>query len=256
MEDVQLFKFENQNVRTMLIENEPYFVGKDVAKILGYSRSADAVRAHVEADDKLSRQFTESGQRRIMTVINESGLYSLILSSKLPTAKKFKRWVTKEVLPAIRKHGGYLTNQKIEEALLNPDTIINLAQQLKQERETRLLAQQEADELRPKATYCDLILQNKSLLSVSKISKDYGMSAIKFNRLLHELCIQYQQGKVWLLYSKYDDKGYTQTSTFPLDDEHSKITTKWTQRGRLFLYNFLKEKEILPMIEQGQLERV
>ncbi|RHW49701.1 phage antirepressor [Bombilactobacillus bombi] len=256
MEDVQLFKFENQNVRTILIENEPYFVGKDVAKILGYSRSADAVRAHVEADDKLSRQFTESGQRRIMTVINESGLYSLILSSKLPTAKKFKHWVTKDVLPAIRKHGGYLTNQKIEEALLNPDTIINLAQQLKQERETRLLAQQEADELRPKATYCDLILQNKSLLSVSKISKDYGMSAIKFNRLLHELGIQYQQGKVWLLYSKYDDKGYTQTSTFPLDDEHSKITTKWTQRGRLFLYNFLKEKEILPMIEQRQLEGV
>lgn len=251
MNDLQIFNFDNQHVRTLVINNEPFFVGKDVAKILGYSRPADAIRSHIDEDDKLSRQFTDSGQRREMIVINESGLYSLILSSKLPTAKKFKRWVTKEVLPAIRKHGGYLTNEKIEEALLNPDTIINLAKQLKREREGRLLAQKEADELRPKANYCDLILQNKSLLSVSKISKDYGMSAVKFNRLLHDLGIQYKQGKIWLLYSKYEDKGYTQTSTFALDEEHSKTTTKWTQAGRLFLYNLLKKYEIVPLIEQN-----
>lgn len=104
---LQLFNFEKQEVRTLLVNEEPYFVGKDVAKILGYSRTADAIKAHVDEEDKLTRQFTDSGQRREMTIINESGLYSLILSSKLPNAKKFKRWVTSEVLPTIRKTGSY-----------------------------------------------------------------------------------------------------------------------------------------------------
>lgn len=254
MNDLQIFNFDNQNVRTILIDNEPYFVGKDVAEILGYKKPLNAIDMHVDEDDSLKQGLTDSIGRLQETIfINESGLYSLVLSSKLPTAKKFKRWVTKEVLPAIRKHGGYLTNEKIEEVLLNPDTIINLAKQLKSEREGRLLAQKEADELRPKATYCDLILQNKSLLSVSKISKDYGMSAVKFNQLLHDLGIQYKQGKIWLLYSKYEDKGYTQTSTFALDEEHSKITTKWTQAGRLFLYNLLKKYEIVPLAEQNSI---
>lgn len=114
---LQLFNFEKQQVRTLLVNEEPYFVGKDVAKILGYSRTADAIKAHVDEEDKLTRQFTDSGQRREMTIINESGLYSLILSSKLPNAKKFKRWVTSEVLPAIRKTGSYQLPQTPEERL-------------------------------------------------------------------------------------------------------------------------------------------
>ncbi|PAB55137.1 toxin Bro [Lactobacillus johnsonii] len=111
---MQLFNFEKQEVRTLLVNEEPYFVGKDVAKILGYSRTADAIKAHVDEEDKLTRQFTDSGQRREMTIINESGMYSLILSSKLPNAKKFKRWVTSEVLPAIRKNGSYQLPQTPE----------------------------------------------------------------------------------------------------------------------------------------------
>lgn len=111
---LQLFNFEKQQVRTLLVNEEPYFVGKDVAKILGYSRTADAIKAHVDEEDKLTRQFTDSGQRREMTIINESGLYSLILSSKLPNAKKFKRWVTSEVLPTIRKTGSYQLPQTPE----------------------------------------------------------------------------------------------------------------------------------------------
>ena len=114
---IQLFDFENQQVRTLIINEKPYFVGKDVAEILGYSRTADAIKAHVDNEDKLTRQFTDSGQRREMTIINESGLYSLILSSKLPNAKKFKRWVTSEVLPAIRKTGSYRLPQTPEELL-------------------------------------------------------------------------------------------------------------------------------------------
>lgn len=111
---MQLFNFEKQEVRTLLVNEEPYFVGKDVAKILGCSRTADAIKAHVDEEDKLTRQFTDSGQRREMTIINESGMYSLILSSKLPNAKKFKRWVTSEVLPTIRKTGSYQLPQTPE----------------------------------------------------------------------------------------------------------------------------------------------
>ncbi|MCH3672710.1 phage antirepressor, partial [Enterococcus faecium] len=113
-----------------------------VASVLGYSNTKDALSRHVDLEDKMGSRITTSGQSREMTIINESGLYSLILKSKLPSAKKFKRWVTSEVLPAIRKHGGYLTPEKVEEALLNPDTIIQLATQLKEERTGRLIAEQ------------------------------------------------------------------------------------------------------------------
>lgn len=126
--------FENQEfgkIRISVIQSEPWFVGKDVAEILGYQRTADAIRAHVDVEDKGVGEIQTPGGTQTMTVINESGLYSLILSSKLPTAKRFKRWVTGEVLPAIRKHGAYLTEQKVEEILTNPDTIIKLATRLK-----------------------------------------------------------------------------------------------------------------------------
>ena len=112
-------------------------MGKDVAEILGYANPSEALAEHIDIEDKLNSKTLSSfemdlGQRGGW-LINESGLYSLILSSKLPTAKKFKRWVTSEVLPTIRKHGAYMTPQKIEEAILNPDTIIKLCQTLKQE---------------------------------------------------------------------------------------------------------------------------
>lgn len=120
--------------REQILNNAPWFVGKDVADVLGYRDTSDALKKHVDEEDKLTRQIADSGQGRQMYIINESGLYSLILKSKLPNAKQFKRWVTSEVLPTIRKHGAYMTPSKIEEVLLNPDTIINLATQIKQER--------------------------------------------------------------------------------------------------------------------------
>ena len=141
--------FENQEfgkIRISVIQSEPWFVGKDVAEILGYQRTADAIRAHVDVEDKGVGEIQTPGGTQTMTVINESGLYSLILSSKLPTAKRFKRWVTGEVLPAIRKHGAYLTEQKVEEILTNPDTIIKLATRLKEEREARKQAEAQSPE--------------------------------------------------------------------------------------------------------------
>ncbi|MDG4868873.1 phage antirepressor KilAC domain-containing protein, partial [Guyparkeria sp. 1SP6A2] len=142
-----------------------------------------------------------------MTIINESGLYSLILKSKLPSAKKFKRWVTSDVLPTIRKHGMYAK----EELLDNPDLLIEVASRLKEERTKRLIAEQQVKELQPKADYYDTILANPSLLPISVIAKNYGMSANKMNQLLHELGVQYKQGNVWLLYADYQNEGYTHT---------------------------------------------
>lgn len=250
MNKLQIFNFEELSVRTMNIDGEPYFVGKDVAEILGYKKTANAINKRVDDEDKGVTKLGTPGGVQDVTIINESGLYSLIFSSKLESAKRFKRWVTSEVLPAIRKHGLYATDNVIEQTIQNPDYIIHVLTEFKKEREGRLVAEQQVNELKPKATYYDLVLQNKSLLSVSKIAKDYGMSARSLNKLLHSLGVQYKQGDIWLLYAKYQDKGYTHTSTYALDEEHSKVTTKWTQKGRLFIYELLKEHDILPVIEQ------
>ncbi|MGK9301504.1 BRO-N domain-containing protein, partial [Melissococcus plutonius] len=120
MNTPQIFNFEQNEVRTILVNDEPFFVGKDVAKILGYSNTAKAIRDHVDIEDKLTERIVLSGQKREVNVINESGLYSLILSSKMPNAKKFKRWVTSEVLPSIRKNGMYMTDEKAYDVVTNP----------------------------------------------------------------------------------------------------------------------------------------
>lgn len=254
--------FKNQDfgeVRTVTINDEPYFVGKDVALILGYKDPSDALKRHVDEDDKLTRCFTDSGQNREMYVINESGLYSLILSSKLPRAKQFKHWVTSEVLPAIRKHGAYAT----EELIANPDLAIAAFKALKEEREqNRKLEQkvavqtQQISEMAPKVSYYDVVLNCKDLVSMSVIAKDYGWSASRMNKYLHEKGIQFRQGDIWLLYQKYAEKGYTSTKTHSYlndDGPHTKVHTYWTQKGRLFIYDLLKEDGIYPQMERDQL---
>lgn len=251
----EIFNFQGQQVRTVTINGEPYFVGKDVADVLGYNDTNQAVRKHVDDEDKLTRQFDGSGQKRNMTIINESGLYALILGSKLPQAKDFKRWVTSEVLPTIRKHGAYLTDSKIEEVLLSPDTIINLATQLKNERAEKEQLKIELEEARKQTSYLDLILQTKDQLTTTQIAQDFGMSASKFNQLLKDLRIQRKVNSQWVLYKQFLGKGYIASRTFEYigrDDRcHSKITTVWTQLGRKFLYDVLKEREgILPLVEQ------
>lgn len=127
MNNLQIFKNADfGEIRTVTIDNEPWFVGKDAAEILGYTDTNQAIRNHVDDEDKLTRQFNGSGQNRDMTVINESGVYALVFSSKLPKAKEFKRWVTSEVIPSIRKHGAYMTPETLEAAILNPDTMIQI----------------------------------------------------------------------------------------------------------------------------------
>ena len=258
MSNMQIFNNADfGDMRTLMIDGKPYFVGKDVAEILGYSNSPKAIRDHVDAEDKLTERIVLSGQNREAVVINESGLYSLILSSKLPAAKKFKHWVTSEVLPAIHKHGMYA----VDELLANPDMAIAALTALKEERarnkalETENAQQRQMiGELKPKADYMDKILNNKGLVTISQIAKDYGMSGRAMNEKLHELGVQYKQSGQWLLYSKYHDKGYTHSRTINIthSDGTPDVTmeTKWTQKGRVFIYELLKGVGVLPVIEQ------
>lgn len=253
MANLQIFAFEGTDeIRTLLINDEPYFVGKDVAQTLGYKNTRKALIDHVDEEDKGVTNRDTLGGKQDLTIINESGLYSLILKSKLPNAKKFKRWVTSEVLPQIRKHGMYATDELLD----NPDLLIEVATKLKEEKTLRLIAEQRVNELQPKADYYDRILNNKGLVTVSTIAKNYGMSAVSFNKLLHELGIQFNQSGTWLLYSKFQDKGYTHIEPFDYEDKNGnpqvKTRMKWTQKGHIFLYETLKKNNYLPMIEREQ----
>ena len=167
--------FENAEfgqVRTVMLNNEVYFVGSDVAKALGYSEPRKAVSRHVEEDDGIKHPITDSlGRTQEMTIINESGLYSLVLSSKLPNAKKFKRWVTSEVLPSIRKHGAYMTDDTLEKALTSPDFLIQLATNLKEEKEKRAKLEEEKKANAPKVLFADAVATSKTSILVGELAK-------------------------------------------------------------------------------------
>lgn len=251
--EIQSFNFDNQKVRTLAINRQPYFVGKDVAEILGYKRTADAIRENVPDKFKGVGVLPTPGGKQRVTVISEAGLYKLAFKSHAKNAEKFTDWVASEVLPSIRKHGAYMTDEKIEEVLLNPDTIIKLATELKTERERRSIAEQRVNELTPKASYYDLVLSNKSLVTITQIAKDYGMSGQAMNHKLHDLGVIYKQGDTWLLYSKYQRTGWTHSETIMVTKsdgtQKAVMHTKWTQKGRLGLYELLKRHGILPLIE-------
>ncbi|CCI86709.1 phage antirepressor [Lactobacillus gigeriorum] len=254
--DIKLFDFEGSHIRIVLINDQPWFVGKDIAEILGYASPRSAISKNVPDKFKgVAEMETPSGMQN-MTIISEPGLYKLIFKSHAPNAERFNDFVAEEILPAIRKHGAYMTPEKIQEVLLNPDTIIQLATELKKEREGRLIAEQRVNELQPKATYYDKVLANPSLVTISAIAKDYGMSAMRMNKLLHELKVQFKQGTTWLLYAKYQQTGWTHSNTtmVTLKDgtEKAVLNTKWTQKGRLGLYELLKANGYLPLIEKDQ----
>ena len=266
MNELQIFKNEEfGEIRSLEINNEPYFVGNEIANILGYKNTRDAISKHVEEEDKISDvAFYDGSQNRKMTVINESGLYSLIMSSKLPNAKRFKRWVTGEVLPSIRKTGGYIAgeeNMNEDELILKAMNVLNTKVENLRKENNNLLAEnnkkdQLIGELKPKADYTDRILQCDDLTKANVIACDYGFSTIEFNKILNKFGIQYKQGKDWLLYKKYRGKGYTQTKTFEFTHSNgtkgSRTSMMWTQKGRLFLYEFFKAKGILPRMEEEE----
>lgn len=249
--EIVLFRHEEfGEIRTLTIDGEPWFVGKDITSVLGYSNPSKALNDHVDSEDKLNNETLSSLGQRGGWLINESGLYSLILSSRLPSAKKFKRWVTAEVLPSLRKHGAYFTAETLHKTMSNPRELAKLLNDLADEQEKRQKLEEENAFLSVKAKYYDQILNSKNSVPVTQIAKDYGMTAISFNKMLYDLKIQYPIGKSWVLYSSYADRGYTQSKTYAISENKSVMHTCWTQKGRLFLYDFLKERGILPMCEQ------
>ena len=192
-----------------------------------------------------------------MNSVTEPGLYKLIMRSNKPEAEKFTDWIAEEILPSIREHGMYAKDELLDD----PDLLIEVATKLKKERKERKRLEtqnkkkdQLIGELKPKADYTDKILQNKGLVTITQIAKDYGMSGQAMNKLLHELDVQYKLGDQWLLYSNYHGKGYTHSQTFEFKHKDGtpdvKMNTKWPQKGRLFLYKLLKNNDVLPIIEK------
>ena len=262
MNDLMIFKNEEfGEIRAIEIENEPYFVAKDICEILGLSNPTMAIN-RLDKDEHTKLNLGRQGETNI---VNEYGLYNLILASRKKGAKEFKRWITHEVLPSIRKTGGYIAgeeNMTEDELVLKAMTVLNakvenLKQRNKQLQENNEKQNQLIGELKPKADYTDKILKSKGTIKVNVIANDYGFTAVAFNKKLKELGIQYKEGKDWLLYRKYRGKGYTHTKTFSFQRSDGTPDTEtnmeWTQKGRLFLYNKLKENGILPMIEQESL---
>lgn len=263
MNELQIFENADfGSVRTLMINAAPYFVGKDVADILGYQNGSRDINRHVDEEDRRKEMLFDGNQDKETILINESGLYSLILSSKMPNAKNFKHWVTAEVLPSIRKTGGYIVGQEqltdaelmAKALMVAQKTIEARTEEVRSLQMLNAVQQQQIAELNPKATYYDLVLQCPDLISVTEIAKDYGKSAKWLNKILSENKVQYKQRGVWLLYQKYAEKGYTSTKKEPFIDakgiQHTKPHTYWTQKGRLFLYEFLKGLGYLPIVEQ------
>ena len=214
-------------IRTMTNEKgETFFVGKDVAEALGYKNTADALTRHVEDEDKGVVKHDTLGGAQTMTIINESGLYSLILSSKLEQAKAFKRWVTSEVLPLIRQTGTYTIHRKQIETLHH-----------------------QIEVLEPKAEYCDEVLDSVSCLTTTQIAKELSMSVYDLTRLLEQRKVMYKQSGQWMLYADYARKGYAKSRTKTYRDiegeMHTRVYLVWTEEGRRFIHRLCSDEEVM-----------
>lgn len=275
--DIQIFNNPQfGSIRTAGTPEQPLFCLADVCKILGLQ--ASRVKDRLEKGVISSNPLLTSGGIQQLNFVNEDGLYDVILDSRKPEAKAFRKWVTSEVLPTIRKHGAYMTNDAIERALTEPDFLIQLATSIKEERSKRLAVeavceeqrkqisqlgsqvddlQSEVSVMKDKVSYLDVILATKNSVLVTQIAQDYGESAILFNRRLNRMGIQYSRGKQWILYGPYKDCGYVTSETYVIKhkDGHEDVhmNTKWMQKGRRFLYDILKRKGILPVIERTAL---
>ncbi|MBQ2363378.1 MAG: phage antirepressor KilAC domain-containing protein [Bacteroidaceae bacterium] len=236
--------FENQEfgaIRTMSNEQgEPLFCGKDVARALGYKNPEKALRVHIEDDDKVVNKMDTTYGIKPTTFINESGLYSLILSSKLESAKRFKHWVTSEVLPSIRKQGGYMVARPDES-----DEVI-MARALQIMHATIQRRDEQIAKLQPKADYADHVLDSVDCFTTTQIAKGMGMTGHDLNRLLCHKRIQYSQSGQYLLYAPYARQGLAKNRTIAYEDADGNVKTRsylvWTERGKEFIYHLLTNK--------------
>jgi len=263
----QIQQFHNEefgSLDILMINGAPYFPATECAETLGYKRPHDAIARHCphsvkhgvgvqtakKADGNPATQTIEK------TYIPEGDLYRLIIRSKLPAAVRFEAWVCDEILPTIRKHGAYVTYDTLDELLRSPKFAETLIKNLEKERERYAVLEGLATEMAPKALYYDTVLQSKNLVPVSLIAKDYGMTAMSFNEMLHNLGLQYRLGGTWLLYQGHANKGYTHTRTYQIGKDTAVMHTCWTQKGRQFLYEYLKYFGILPLTEYNDGEKL
>lgn len=271
MNEIQVFENEQfGTIRTITIDGEPWFVGKDVAESLGYAKARNAILRHVDDEDKKYAPIQGSlGGKQKTVIINESGLYSLILSSKLETAKDFKRWITSVVLPTIRKYGAYATDEILDRVQNNSEEAKKLFLLLKEEKlrskgleirnndltvENDRLSKENAS-LTEMVGFINRNDNDGNLITASEIAAAYKMSASSFNRLLAALGIQYKAHGTWLLVDKYANCGYTFTNKRQKKKNGAVefyLHTRWTDNGARFLYKILKSHSILPMYERLQ----
>ena len=265
--DIKVFDNEEfGKVRTTMINGEPWFVASDICDALDITNSRDAINRLDDDEKGVVLTDTLGGVQNLNTV-NEAGLYTLVLGSRKPAAKKFKRWITHEVIPSIHKTGGYVANDELfistylptadEATKLMFRTTLATVRQLNEDNnkllQTVSVQNQQIAEMEPKVTYYDIVLQCKDVITITTIAKDYGKSAKWMNQYLHDKGVQYRRGDIWLLYQKYASKGYTHTKTYATDTSaFAKVHTYWTQKGRLFIYDLLKSDGILPLIEQEE----
>ncbi|MGX5634488.1 phage antirepressor KilAC domain-containing protein [Bacillus thuringiensis] len=249
------------NVEVLIKDGKEYFPATDVARVLGYSNPHKAIRDHCNQEGVNETLVPTNSGKQMKKFINEPNLYRLIVKSKLPQAEQFEKWVFEEVLPTIRKHGAYMTPHTINALLQDPDLLIGLASQLKHEQQARQVAEQknlmltqQVAEHASKITYLDQILQSKDTVTVSQIAADYGLSAVRLNKILKGEKVQYKVNNQWLLYAKHQNKGYTKSQT--MDVTHSdgsksvKMNTRWTQKGRLFIHDMLTKRGIIPEMDK------
>lgn len=252
---LQEFTFDHQNIRTLTIEDEPYFVGKDVAEVLGYERPTKAIMDHVDDDDRRGSSIRTSDQLRNMVVINESGVYSLIFGSKLPTAKRFKRWVTSEVLPTLRKHGAYATPETIDRIISDPDYGIQLLQTLKEERAKRKELETKNKEMQPKALFADAVATSESTILIGDLAKILKQNGVEIGQ---KRLFEWLRENGYLIKRKGADWNSPTQKAMEMDlfevketaithsDGHVTIskTTKVTGKGQIYFTNkFLKKGE-------------
>ena len=258
--NIQIFNNEELGtIRIMGTPDAPLFCLGDVCKMLGLRQGH--VRERLDDGVVSTEPILDSlGREQVANFVTEDGLYDVILDSRKSEAKRFRKWVTSEVLPTIRKHGAYMTKDALERAITEPDFLIQLATTLKEEKAKRLEAEQQCEaqkqiigEMEKKVSYLDLILSSTSTMTITQIAQDYGMSGQRMNKLLHGLRIQYKVGDQWILYAEYKDKCYVSSETIHFVTSEgipcTTLNTKWTQKGRLFLYDILKKEGILPKME-------
>lgn len=253
--NIEIFKYNNNEIRTQLINGEPYFVGKDVASVLDYKEPNKAIVRHVDSDDRTKYPIIDNlGRSQDSYLINESGLYSLILSSKLPQAKEFKRWVTSEVLPSIRKHGAYMNEQTLEQALTSPDFLIQLATKLKDEQAKNRQLQGTIKEQQPKVIFADAVNASHTSILVGELAKlikqngvDLGQKRL-FEWLRNKGYLIKRKGCDWNMPSQKSlDMGLFEIreSTHSNADGSIKIckTPKVTGKGQLYFINKFLRKD-------------